>query len=320
MSLVLNSHRYGTVDFGPIFCAPFIRGFFGSMHWPMYILYLLGLTWKDTGFAAKTVTLTPHHGNVDLDKNGNCWWLWVKAVYFNFLKGCFVNAFGLSNPGLIKCLELGHWQKMKEPIIISLTSIAKNQEDRLNEAHGIAEILGGTLDSFQAPVALQWNTGCPNESVYKDMTEAELAREIIQIFDIFRPLGIPLILSCNALMPISVIKAVEPYVNAFWIGNTVPVGHPAIDWKKIFKNGISPLIRRGMKLAGGYSGPEALELTRTKVIEIHSKSWKPIIAGGGIRRNRDVEDLRDAGADAVFIGSIVLRPWRMRSVIDEAHM
>lgn len=321
MSLILESNRYGKVDFGPIFCAPFIRGFFGHMHWPLYFLYLLGLTWRKTGFAAKTVTLYSHQGNVDLDDNGWTWSLWVKAIYYNFQKNCFVNAFGLSNPGLLHCLRLNIWQKMDTPLIISLTSLKDTQQERFGEVERIKELLLQFLPGFKSPIAIVWNCGCPNEGVYRNMDSFELIQEIKKIFSQLKQIDVPIIFGCNALMPSNVIHAIQNDVDAFWIGNTIPVGNICLDWKKIFKDGVSPLIQRGMKLSGGYSGPEIFDFTREKVVEIRQQEGveTPIIAGGGIRSWRQVKHLSSAEADAVFIGSIVLRPWRMRSIIRAAH-
>ena len=321
MTLKLESPRYGETDFGPIFNAPWVRGFFGSMHWPLYGLYPFGLTWKNTGFAAKTVTLNPHEGNVRIDRNGTVWQPLTKAIYFSFRKNCFVNAVGLSNPGLLRCLTMSHWRKMRRPFILSFTSIAHEQESRLMEARKITNMLLDEIDDFQAPIAIQWDAGCPNDDIYKDMTADELIEELLLIFSILRRLEVPLILNCNALMPLSVIRALHEHVDAFWIGNTVPVKESSpIDWEKIFKDGISPLTRRSMKLSGGYSGPEALPLTIRKVQEIRRDGIKtPIVAGNGIREPWDVQRLREAGANAVFIGSIILRPRKMKGVIDTAH-
>lgn len=316
-----NQKTKDVIDFGPIFCAPWVRGFFGRMHWPLYFLYPLGLTWKHTGFAAKTIMLHRHFGNVDLDENGNILAPLTRAVYFSFWRNCFVNAFGLSNPGLKKCLELRYWRKMEHPFIISFTSIAQSRNNRLDEVIEASRLLKESIERFNAPVALQYNAGCPNEGVYRDMNAKELTEEILGIVTILKNIGIPIILNINALMPLEVIRAVHESVDAFWIGNTIPVGNPAIDWTKIFEKGVSPLIRRGMKLPGGYSGPEAFTLTAQKVFEIRQADIQtPIIAGNGIRYPWHVSDLKKAGANAIFVGSIILRPWRMRSIIREAYL
>lgn len=322
MSLKFDCPRYGEVDFGPIFCAPFVRGFFGSMHWPLYILYFFGLTWKGTGFAAKTVTLYRRKGNVKTDINGNVWSLWTKAIYFSFWKDCFVNAFGLGNPGLKQCLALNHWQQRKDPFILSFTSISGDKENRLLDASGIVKRLLAVIDDFKVPFAIQWGVGCPNAGTYRNMDWDTIADEVIEIFDIFRPLGVPLILNCNAFIPTEIVHKLHAHVDAFWIGNTIPVGHPSIDWEKIFKGGVSPLIRRGMKdFPGGYSGPEAWTLTINKVIDIRTYGIKtPIVAGNGLRYAWQIWEIQEMGADAVFMGSIILRPWRMRTMIRTAHV
>jgi len=321
MSLILKSPRYGETDFGPIFCAPWVRGFFGFMHWPLYILYILGLTWKGTGFAAKTITFPPRQGNVSVDNNGITWPIWSKAIYVNFWKGYFINAFGLSNPGLVRCLELGHWQKRKSSFLLSFTSTFSDKASRLMDVQDIVEDLLPVLDDFKAPVALQWNIGCPNAGIYKNMSPDKIADEVIESFALLRKLGIPLILNFNALMPIECIQKVHTHVDAFWIGNIIPVGSPEIDWNKMFKGGISPLIRRGLKnFPGGLSGPEAFPLTLAKIREIRACNIKtPIVAGNGTRTVGNIRSLQTVGTDAAFMGSIILRPWRMKGIIKAAH-
>lgn len=321
MSLILTSPRYGKTDFGSTACAPWVRGFFEDMHWPMYGLYSLGLTWKKTTFAAKTITLDFHHGNVQVTPEGKLAHLYEKAVYVNFWKNYFINAFGLSNPGLEQCLALHHWQDRTKPFILSFTSVKKTTQDRLYDVMGIVDMLEPALKTFKAPVALQWNIGCPNAGVYKNITADALAQEIIEIFEILRELEIPLILNCNALMPLEVITKIHAHVDAFWIGNIIPFGNPAMDWKTICPDGISPIVHRGLtETPGGYSGPLALPLTIAKVREIRAHNiTTPIIAGNGIRKKGDVLALKAVGADAIFIGSIILRPWRMRGVIQTAH-
>ncbi len=77
---------------------------------------------------------------------------------------------------------------------------------------------------------------------------------------------------------------------------------------------------RGFDSPGGLSGPSCLPFAELRVKQMRAADViKPIVGGNGIQRPQDVIRLRDAGADAVAVGSVALvRPRRLRAIIQAA--
>lgn len=242
------------------------------------------------------------------------------CIIVDFLRATILNKVGLSGHGARWLLQQGHWQKRKEPFFISFMSVASSSEDRLRELREFVTILQGYLHDFAAPVALEINLSCPNVGLHQGA--ADEAREMLKIAAI---LGIPVGIKINIEMDPAEAKLItdDPLCDFLTVSNTIPFGHLAdkIDWLELFGTIISPLEGRGGKGGGGLSGAPLLPLVvdwlkQARAIGI----TKPIIAGGGVLKWRDVQTLYDAGASMVSLGSIfILRPWRVQGCIDFAN-
>ena len=107
--------------------------------------------------------------------------------------------------------------------------------------------------------------------------------------------------------------------DAITVSNTIPYGQlpELINWKKMF-GAESPLKKYG---GGGLSGWLLLPVVANWVKEARNIGIDvPIIDGGGIQKKEDVNILKDAGASAISICSVVvLRPWRVQGIINYAN-
>lgn len=322
MPLILPTATFGRVNFGSIFCAPGARGFYGEGYPTHAYLKYLGLTWRGTAFAGKTITLLPRQGNMPLEKDGVTPCSIVPpCIIPKPWSGHMLNAVGLSNFGVQFYMDLGKWQKLTQPFCLSWMAVSETKEERLEEAREFVRVTTDFFHSLRTPVALQVNRACPSIKTFLDDPEIETT-EIIEILEILATLKIPLILNFNPLVPIELLVAVSehPAVSALWIANTIPWGSPGVDWMEIFGADVSPLITRGFKQAGGLSGPACLRITIRKLyLARHRGITIPIVAGNGIQCTEGVQKLRGL-ADAIAIGCVALmRPWRMKSIISAAH-
>lgn len=172
---------------------------------------------------------------------------------------------------------------------------------------------------FRASVALQLDFGCSNVDLnYDEIGEAlDITGELT---DRYR---VPVFVNFNVVADLKVMikTANQDYCVGLWIANTIPWGYPRIDWKAIFGTDESPMISRGLDSPGGLPGPECLPFAELRVKQMRAASIiKLIVVGNGIQKPQDVIRLRDAGADAVAVGSVALvRPWRLRAIIKAAH-
>ena len=312
------------IDFGPIFGASGVEGFFGEGYWFHKPWKALGLlSFKDMTFVSKTATLEPVVGNMPLwpgvepaDPFPNC----IRAQP---KKGNMLNAVGLSNPGLPVLLETGRWQCRTEPFLISVMSIAKTAEDRLGEIVEIAGLLEKQKKEFRAPFGVQVNLSCPNT----DEDPTELIKESAGQIDALSVLGVPIMPKYSvATAPIDAMLELEkhPHCDAICVSNTIPY-----DYLFNRQNGLSfgeqywgdktsPLKDFG---GGSLSGNCIKLFVLRYILELRRAGFKkPINGGGGIMEWRDIGRFDYNGADSFFIGTVAaLRPWRVPSIIKYAH-
>jgi dihydroorotate dehydrogenase len=307
-------------EFGNIFNAPGALGFFGEGYAWHKIWKHFGMSWQGMTLIAKTTTLPAREGNMPLHPNSYTpLELFPKCVVAKPLSGHVLNAVSLSGPGAAALFRTGRWQERLEPFMLSFMSVAATKAERLEELNGFVAVAKTELPHFRAKVALQINCGCPNVGLHL----AELAQEIDEMLTAAAVLDIPLILNFNPLVPAEILykSARPPALDGFCIGNSVPWGDPRIDWVKLFGDTTSPLIKRGFASPGGLSGPACLRLVADKVREarVHGRT-KKIMAGNSVRSVEDVGLLREAGADAVFVGTAsIFKPWRMRGITEYAN-
>lgn len=320
------------IDFGPCQDASGVRGWFGEGYWWHRYLRRLGLDFAGCTFVAKTTTLGPREGNMPI-------WLgtlqpreWVpKCIVVKPVKGVVLNAVGLSGPGAGPLLSSGRWQKRTEPFFLSFMSVAETRAERTQELDDFVRQLGGYLSGFDAPIGLQINFSCPNVG----LNPLELVEETKDGLSTAGGLGIPLVPKFNVLLPPAAAVKLQPFCDAICVSNTIPYGKLAseIDWGRYFgrdplgpddsSNTFLPFVESPLAElgGGGLSGAPLLPLVAEWVKVARKAGFtKPIVAGGGILRPRDVDVLARAGADAVALGSIaILRGWRLRKTIKRSH-
>ena len=309
--------RLQGIDFGPVWAASGARGFFGEGYWFHSLYPGLKATLEDTTFVAKTVTLDSNIGNMQLRDDWTPVDPFPDCIKFNLFKGIVLNSVGLSNLGTDAALATGRWQARTEPSMLSFMPIAKTRDAKLQETDRYVGRLAAALPDFKGPIALQVNLSCPNTGENLRELEAE-AVDILKILD---PLRIPLVPKFNVLTePRTVLRiAGETRIDGVCVSNTIPYGQipDKIHWAAMFGE-ISPLKHLG---GGGLSGWPLFQLVRQWVKEAYGLGLGfPINAGGGIMSATDVHPLFDAGADSISIATVImLRPWRVRSIIRAAQ-
>lgn len=308
--------RLRDIDFGSVFDASGVRGFFGEGYWYHIILRPFGLDFRGSTFVAKTTTLLPRKGNMAMGSGYTPKEWFPRTIIIKPRLGAALNAVGLSGPGADALFKQGFWQQRTEPFFLSFAAVTSSRVDRDNEMRGFVTLLQSHIDAFHAPIGLQINVSCPNTENNEDIME-----EALHFLDIASELYIPLVVKINVLTPPAVARAIALHkaCDALCVSNTIPWGslNEHIPWKKMFGSEISPLERYG---GGGLSGAPLLPIVASWVKKAREAGIaKPIIAGGGVLQSEDVCKLTASGADAVFLGSIAfLRPWRVRKTIQFA--
>jgi dihydroorotate dehydrogenase len=314
------------VDYGCVINAPGARGFYGE-GFPYHKLWrYLGMDWDGVTFAAKTMTLHPRLGNMPLRNDGLTpqELLCPRCIVVKPLSGHVLNAVGLANPGAVFLLDppkpFRHtrWQERSEPFFLNFMAVAGTPEKRLTETQEFVDLLWRYLP-FPVPFALQLNFGCPNVKHRRAGVE-EIWNQLDVTSVLTKEYKIPLVPNFSVATPHKILleTAKHPACTALWVANTVPWGHPNIDWKWLFDTNISPLIQFD---GGGLSGPHCFSLALMKLISLRDAGVQiPIVVGNGIQTEEQVSAAFNAGADAITLGIISLvRPWRMRRIIKAAY-
>lgn len=309
------------VNYGTVFNAPGARGF-AMEGYPFHRIWRpLGLDWTGSSFIAKTTTLEKRAGNMPLGADGiTPRELKPRCIATDFVGGHVINAVGLSGPGAFFLFELGIWQNLTKPFMLSFMSVAPTKNERLAELREYVRLALPYIKGCRAPVAQQLNLACPNAGHKQD----EMIDEAGESLELLGPLNCPVVVNLNPAVSLSALKeiAAHPNCSALSPTNTLPWGtDDRIPWKTLFRgDGISPLTRRGFT-PGGLSSPLCvpigIELIRTAR---DSGVTKPFIGGNGIQDVRTAEQFFDAGASAIALGVIgMLRPWNLQSTIEAAN-
>jgi dihydroorotate dehydrogenase len=221
-------------------------------------------------------------------------------------------------------LELEKWQDRGEPFQISIALDGATLEEQLAEAREICKLLHEYMPPGNIfPYAIQLNFSCPNTG----HKQIEGENDIIAILKLFKEMlpGVVLIPKFAFTVAPETISRLQPYCDAFCIGNTIPFGQieDQVDWQKLFKGGISPLIKQLMKYVkgifpGGLSGAPLFPVLVNWLerMEAHDPNVV-IIAGGGIMKKKHIDRLRGfCIVKAIALGSVAItRPWRLQSLI-----
>lgn len=309
-------------DFGRVLCSSGARGFFGDGYWWHGYLRPFGLDWSGSTFVAKTTTLLPRDGNMEMRLNGtDPRRLFPDCVRVKWWRGTVLNAVGLSGPGAVQLLGRGRWQRRREPFFISFMSVEGSASARLDELRKFVDLLGPKLPEFRAPVGLEINMSCPNVGVDHGRP-VDAIREAQDTADIAARLGIPVVPNYSPDSPVAVPWTVarESSFDALSVANTVGWGRipDRIDWGRTWGDR-SPLAKYG---GGGISGAPLRPVVLSWVRHAAELGMtKPLIAGGGILSVEDAMELMRAGADAVKLGTVaMLRPWRVGRMVERVRM
>ncbi len=305
------------IDFGPVWGASGVQGFFGEGYWWHPFFKLFGLNFTGVTFVAKTATLTQRQGNMHLDERYRPKEWLPNCIASKPFRGAMLNAVGLSNPGLQALLDTGLWQKRDKPFFISVMSLAETPEKRFKELMRMVGILSKAKSNFSAPFGLQINLSCPNTGHDPCVLIGETAESLA----ISSELGVPLVPKFSiASAPIDAILELEnnSYCDGICVSNTIPFGWKKVDWEHIWGSTRSPLELLG---GGGLSGAPLLPLVCEWITELRRRGFsKPINGGGGIMRSHDVQHYCNAGVNSVFIGTVAaLRPWQVKRIVHTAH-
>ncbi len=317
--VTIRAMKLRSIEFGPVIGASGVNGWFGEGYFYHRALHLVpGFTFAGVTFTAKTTTFGPRAGNMPFAKNGySPREIYPACIVVRPGAGVVLNAVGLGGPGLKFLLDIGRWQKIEKPFLLSFSALAKTKEERLEEMRSAAEMLRDAKADFRAPFALQINFSSPNSG----HDQRVLAEEIHELLAIASTIGVPLVPKISVLIAPDIAGQIlrDPNCDALCVSNAVPWKDLPPEVRKVFfQTQTSPLERFG---GGGISGKYLLPLVVQWLDQFRKfNPGKPVIAGGGILRPRDVDELAAVGASAVSPGSVVmLRPWNMRRIIKRAY-
>jgi dihydroorotate dehydrogenase (NAD+) catalytic subunit len=225
-------------------------------------------------FVSKTVTLEPRQGNAPPR-------LWELA-------GGMINSIGLPNKGLDGYLreDLPRLAELPVPLIVNV--MGSRRED-------VARLVAAFAERDEVS-ALELNVSCPNVKTGLIMGADPV--ELAGLLDAVRPhAGKPLIvkLTPNCASPADVAAAAEQHgADAVSLINTLR--GMAMDPHRPGE----PWLGGG---TGGVSGPAVRAIALSQVREVRSRVAVPIVGMGGVQTGRHANDLRQAGADLVAVGT-----------------
>jgi dihydroorotate dehydrogenase (NAD+) catalytic subunit len=236
-----------------------------------------------SAFVSKTVTLQPRQGNPPPR-------LWE-------LPGGMMNSIGLPNKGLAGYLahDLPELAELPVPLIVNVMGFSRQE---------VGELVGAFAEREEV-AALELNVSCPN--VETGMIMGADPRETAALLDHIRPLTAkPLIvkLTPNASDPPAVARAAaEAGADAVSLINTL--------------RGMALDPRTGEPwlggVTGGVSGPAVRAVALAQVHSVSAVVDIGVIGMGGVSSGADAQDLLQAGADLVAVGTEAFRDPRAGS-------
>ena len=310
--------RIRGIDFGRVWGASGVQGFFGEGYWFHHWLRPLGLNFDHATFVAKTGTLYGCKGSMPLTDAWHPAERFPKCIKIAWQRGYALNAVGLSGPAFVHLFETKKWQKRTLPFFISFMAIGSTPAARLDELRRFIRLFQSYRRSFITSVGLQLNYSCPNTGHDTRALVEEVEAGIREA----SALDIPLIPKFNiSLSPEDAVRiGAHPACDGICISNTIPWGaYPEkIDWESLFGSKESPLACFG---GGGLSGKPLFPLVLDWVARAREAGFtKHLNAGGGILSTSDAHRMLHAGADSLSLGSVAfLRPWRVKRIIAKSN-
>lgn len=333
MAVILESPRFGRVNYGSAFNAPGLLGFVNETYFHQrFYRYIPGYDWTGATRAFKTTTVEEREGNMPMRLYHYNTYdgmpardgitpkeIIPKCIIVEFVSGHMLNAVGLSGPGVKVLLEKGVWQKWPDPFVLSFMAVDEPVQHRLNQAEEYVSILLPELDRFCSPFILHANFGCPNVDLHN---RDELFYEVRETLKILSRLGVPIVANFGPTVDTDLIANVAALetCTGLWLANTLPWDKIPLDIRiKLFNRYTSPLEKSlGKGKKGGLSGPLCLPFLLKQLQAVRQAGvTKPIIAGGGVQTIEAVRQVYNAGADGIALGAIgTVRPWRVKSIIE----
>lgn len=226
-----------------------------------------------SAYVSKTITLEARAGNPPPR-------LWE-------LGQGMINSIGLPNKGLVRFVDqdLPEYATLPAPLIVSVMGFS------VDELIGILE----TLDGHEAIAAFELNFSCPNVKtgniVGSDPVECEAMMTQLRAHS-----DKPMIakLAPSTSRPDLVAMAAESAgADAISLINTLP--------GMAFAPGTGePWLGAG---SGGISGPAVRPVALGQVARVSTSVRIPIVGMGGVENSRDAQELLDAGATLVAVGT-----------------
>ena len=222
-------------------------------------------------FVSKTVTLAPRQGNPP------------PRLYE--LPAGMINSIGLPNKGLHGYLQedLPRLAELPVPLIVNVMGSTPAEVATLVEAFAQRDEVA----------ALELNVSCPN--VNTGLAMGAEPNELAALLDAVRPhTDKPLIvkLTPNCTSPAQVAAAAEAHgADAVSLINTLrgTAIHDGQPWLGA--------------TTGGVSGPAVRAVALSQVRDVRARTTLPIVGMGGVQNGRHAQDLIDAGADLVAVGT-----------------
>jgi dihydroorotate dehydrogenase (NAD+) catalytic subunit len=199
-----------------------------------------------------------------------------------------INSIGLPNKGLAGYLahDLPQLAELPVPLIVNVMGFSREQ---------VAELVAAFAEREEV-AALELNVSCPN--VKTGMVMGADPGETAALLDAVRPLTTkPLIvkLTPNCTSPADVAAAAEAHgADAVSLINTLrgmafDPRRPGVPWL-------------GGE-TGGVSGPAVRAIALAQVAEVRARVAIPIVGMGGVQTGRHAQDLLQAGADVIAVGT-----------------
>jgi dihydroorotate dehydrogenase (NAD+) catalytic subunit len=214
-----------------------------------------------------------------------------------------INSIGLPNKGLDGYLNEDLPQLAELPVPLIVNVMGSTRED-------VARLVSAFAERDEV-AAIELNVSCPN--VKTGLVMGADPRELAALLGVVRPISEkPLIvkLTPNCASPADVAAAAETHgADAVSLINTLRgmAMHPDRPGELWLGGG-----------TGGVSGPAVRAIALSQVREVRARVELPIVGMGGVQTGRHADDLRQAGADLVAVGTESFRdPLAARRIADE---
>lgn len=238
----------------------------------------------------KTLTVNSRRGN----------WRWYKPwKSFRFVKGGYLNCFGLPNPGINEWFFTTAESLAARPKQKFILSLAPTCVEDINE---FADYIWMYKDQADNMIAVQLNLSCPNTD--EGMADVE---ELLQ--KAYGAITLPIILKLGFHQNfVQICQYFNQYIEAVELINTIP-------YETLFPGRQSPLRKYGYE--GGVSGLPIQDYSRYALHLMKERKIKtPVISGGGIYGYAEAKHRLEMGADAISFGTIFTRScWRPNKII-----